>query len=109
MGVMKVESNDMVAMEKIKSFAKSIGVKVEDEPILLASGKVLQLAPKATAKDGLRTLSEIEFEAIVNTVKACRGNLTEAAKTLKIGRATLYRKIKEYGIKGQSSREEKAA
>jgi transcriptional regulator of acetoin/glycerol metabolism len=43
-------------------------------------------------------LSEIEEKAIRNAIMECNGNIQLAAKLLNIGRATLYRKIKSYGI-----------
>jgi transcriptional regulator of acetoin/glycerol metabolism len=43
-------------------------------------------------------LSEIEEKTIRNAIMECNGNIQLAAKLLNIGRATLYRKIKSYGI-----------
>ncbi len=40
---------------------------------------------------------------------AFKGNLTEAAKALGIGRATLYRKVKQYNIDPSAARKKKAA
>ncbi|MCH2535615.1 MAG: hypothetical protein MK008_14325 [Bdellovibrionales bacterium] len=37
------------------------------------------------------------------------GNLTEAAKALGIGRATLYRKVKQYSIDPTMARKKRAA
>lgn len=47
---------------------------------------------------GIIPLSEIEEKAIRNAIMECNGNIQLAAKLLNIGRATLYRKIKSYGI-----------
>ena len=44
------------------------------------------------------TLAGIECKAIEISLKRNSYNLTETAKELGIGRATLYRKIKEYGL-----------
>lgn len=44
------------------------------------------------------TMNELESVAITNAIIAHKGNLTEAAKALGIGRATIYRKIKQYNI-----------
>jgi DNA-binding NtrC family response regulator len=43
-------------------------------------------------------MSEAEKELIRATLQATGGNKTKAAKTLKIGARTLYRKIEEYGL-----------
>ncbi len=44
-------------------------------------------------------LTLVERYAIEAALKACTGNVAHAAKVLKIGQATLYRKIKQYGIR----------
>ena len=44
------------------------------------------------------SLSQLEREAIRNTLKMTEGNREQAAKILGIGERTLYRKIKEYGL-----------
>ncbi len=45
-----------------------------------------------------KTLEEIEAHYIAETLKLTGGNREEAARLLKIGERTLYRKIKEYKI-----------
>ena len=45
-----------------------------------------------------RPLEDIEKEAILATLEACRGNKSEAARKLKINRKTLHNKLKEYGV-----------
>lgn len=47
-----------------------------------------------TRPDGhVRSLDEIETEAIRLALELYRGNLSEAARRLGIGRSTLYRKL----------------
>ena len=45
-----------------------------------------------------RPLDEVEKQHIANTLALTAGNRAEAAKILKIGERTLYRKIKEYDL-----------
>ena len=45
------------------------------------------------------SLEEAEKELIRNTLKMVSGNREQAAQMLGIGERTLYRKIKEYGLK----------
>ncbi|SFG34339.1 two-component system, NtrC family, response regulator [Desulfotomaculum arcticum] len=45
------------------------------------------------------SLREIEIKAITDTLAFYDGNISTAARSLGIGRNTLYRKIKEYGLK----------
>jgi hypothetical protein len=55
------------------------------------------------------TMNELESKAIENAILQFRGNLTEAAKALGIGRATLYRKVKQYQIDPAVARKKRAA
>jgi DNA-binding NtrC family response regulator len=56
------------------------------------------LREEASAKNGAARLplKEIERRYILDTISACNGNYDEAAKTLGIGRTTLWRKLKIY-------------
>ena len=44
------------------------------------------------------SIAELEREAILHTIRQLRGDKLMAAKLLGIGKTTLYRKLKEYGI-----------
>ncbi|HTY08412.1 MAG TPA: sigma 54-interacting transcriptional regulator, partial [Candidatus Edwardsbacteria bacterium] len=50
------------------------------------------------AAEGTGTLKGRERQAIINALEECGGNKTRAAKKLGIHYATLYRKMKHYGI-----------
>ena len=54
--------------------------------------------------DGHRVLSiaELERQAILNTIRQLKGDKLMAAKLLGIGKTTLYRKLKEYGLSEES-------
>jgi len=43
-------------------------------------------------------LKDIEKSAIISALQYCRGNIKATALVLGIGRATMHRKLKEYGI-----------
>lgn len=75
-------------------------------------GKVLQFRqPQAAPVEDntVKTINELESIAIEKAISEFGGNLTEAAKALGIGRATLYRKVKQYGIDPSQARRQKAA
>lgn len=59
--------------------------------------------------DKVHTINELEAVAIQNAIYNFGGNLTEAARALGIGRATLYRKVKQYNIDPTMARRKKAA
>ena len=46
----------------------------------------------------VKTLADLEREAILGAIRTLRGDKLQAAKMLGIGKTTLYRKLKEYGI-----------
>jgi DNA-binding NtrC family response regulator len=52
----------------------------------------------APAAPQVKTLAELEREAILGAIRALNGDKLQAAKLLGIGKTTLYRKLKEYGI-----------
>jgi DNA-binding NtrC family response regulator len=45
-----------------------------------------------------RSLRDVEREAIRLGLVRCQGQMSEAARQLGIGRSTLYRKVREYGL-----------
>jgi DNA-binding NtrC family response regulator len=47
---------------------------------------------------GVITLADLERQAILDAIRRLRGDKLQAAKLLGIGKTTLYRKLKEYGI-----------
>jgi len=44
------------------------------------------------------SIAELEKQAILNTIRQLNGDKLMAAKLLQIGKTTLYRKLKEYGV-----------
>jgi two-component system response regulator HydG len=47
---------------------------------------------------GIVSIAEMEKDAILGTIRQLKGDKLMAAKLLGIGKTTLYRKLKEYGI-----------
>ncbi len=46
----------------------------------------------------IRSIEEIEKEAILNALVLTDGNISQAAEGLNISRNTLYNKIEKYGL-----------
>lgn len=57
----------------------------------------------------VQKMEDLEAKAIEAAITQYKGNLTEAAKALGIGRATLYRKVKQYQIDPSQARRRKVA
>ncbi len=94
------------------------GQLTSDLPILMGGvnnpqtgAKILQFpqpVPVETeANKRVRTINELENLAIENAINEYNGNLTEAARALGIGRATLYRKVKQFNIDPSMARRKK--
>jgi len=84
------------AMERAVALARGARVEFEDLP-----EDVRQTLPRAVAIVGsVRPLEEVEKEYILAALDLNRGNQTRTAEQLHIGSATLYRKLKRYGLIG---------
>jgi DNA-binding NtrC family response regulator len=59
---------------------------------------VEQSEAMGTSQDGIVSIAEMEKQAILGTIRQLNGDKLMAAKLLGIGKTTLYRKLKEYGI-----------
>jgi len=66
--------------------------------LMLPGGAVTTASSLGLRPYRARTLAEVEREAIAEALRAHAGNRTAAARTLGIGRNTLNRKIREYGL-----------
>jgi len=132
-----VVSDDQALIQKAQQFGQMNGVSVQvltpeqyesmqsrssDVPSLVAGsntvegGKILQFpgtgvnySQPVDARRTVTTINQLEARAIEDAITAFKGNLTEAAKALGIGRATLYRKVKQYNIDPSVARNRKKA
>ena len=86
------------AMERAVALAKGTRVELEDLP-----EDIRRAFPKPVISDEIvQPLREIEKDYILAVLKLNDGNQTRTSKQLGIGSATLYRKIKKYGLVGQA-------
>ena len=77
-----LDSEEILSEKYLPKHMRENDLKVEDE-----------------INDELISLEEIEKRAIVNTLRAVKGNIAKGSKILGIGRSTLYRKMEKYNIK----------
>ncbi|MBK8724493.1 MAG: sigma-54-dependent Fis family transcriptional regulator [Holophagaceae bacterium] len=95
------------AMERAVALALPDSTRVElaDLP-----EEVRMASPRPRAEHGRpRPLEEVEKEHILATLAQNGGNQTHTARHLEIGQATLYRKLKSYGLIGGDARKPVAA
>jgi two-component system response regulator HydG len=84
------------AMERAVALARGTRVELEDLP-----EEVRQAFPKPIVVSGaVRPLDEVEKDYILAALQLNGGNQTHTAQQLHIGSATLYRKLKSYGMVG---------
>jgi DNA-binding NtrC family response regulator len=84
------------AMERAVVLALGSRVDLEDLP-----EEIRRASPKPVAIEGtVKPLSEIEKAYILEVLELNGGNQTRTAEQLRIGSATLYRKLKSYGVIG---------
>ena len=82
------------AMERAVALAPENRVELDDLP-----EEVRLAVPLRPASDGaVRPLEEIEKEYILASLERNDGNQAHTAEQLRIGSATLYRKLKSYGL-----------
>ncbi|HEY4658948.1 MAG TPA: sigma-54-dependent Fis family transcriptional regulator [Gemmatimonadaceae bacterium] len=82
------------AMERAVALSRGSRVELEDLP-----EEVRQALPKPMAAAGtVRPLDEVEKEYILAALEQNGGNQTRTAAQLRIGSATLYRKLRSYGL-----------
>ena len=84
-------------MERAVALAPGTRVEVDDLPEEIRLARPLA----SVASDGtVRPLEDIEKEYILSALALNGGNQTRTAEQLQIGSATLYRKLKSYGLIG---------
>ena len=84
------------AMERAVALARGSRVELEDLPEEIRQAFPMPVATRGT----VRPLDEVEKEYILAALDVNGGNQTHTAAQLHIGAATLYRKLKSYGLIG---------
>jgi transcriptional regulator with PAS, ATPase and Fis domain len=86
-------------MERAVALARGIRVELEDLPEEIRQAVATPMAVMGK----VRPLEEVEKDYILATLELNAGNQTHTAEQLHIGSATLYRKLKSYGLIGNKS------
>ena len=84
------------AMERAVALARGSRVELEDLPEEIRQAFPMPVATRGT----VRPLDEVEKDYILAALEVNGGNQTHTAAQLRIGAATLYRKLKSYGLIG---------
>jgi two-component system, NtrC family, response regulator HydG len=81
------------AMERAVALGRTNLVELDDLP-----EEVRQAIPKPSVSGSVRALDEIEKDYILAVLDLNGGNQTRTSEQLGIGSATLYRKLRSYGV-----------
>ena len=68
-----------------------------------AQGRNSMGIPAVNESGDIRSLEEMEADMIRLALGRYRGHMTEVARRLKIGRSTLYRKMRDYGLEERTA------
>ena len=91
-------------IERMTAFNSGPLLHTADLPSALAGPRLVCDSPlpaaagRAQPQPGVRRLDEMEREAIVQALSYTNGDRSRAAELLGIGRTTLYRRMKAYGV-----------
>jgi DNA-binding NtrC family response regulator len=88
-------------MERTAILSRGDAVGAEDLPPHVAAGTGLGRAPTLPPQ---QTLAELDRTHILQTLERCGWNHSRTAEALGIGRTTLWRKLKEYGLERSPAR-----
>jgi len=82
------------AMERAVALTRASRIDLEDLP-----EEVRQARPRPSLASGqVRPLADVEKDYIVHALQVNGGNQTHTAQQLQIGSATLYRRLRQYGL-----------
>ncbi|NBD34434.1 MAG: hypothetical protein GVY30_00360, partial [Chloroflexi bacterium] len=75
-------------------------LELKDFPATLRERRAM--TEDRTSTEQIHSLADAEHMCILNALRATHGHLSKAAQLLEIGRTTLWRKMKAYGIKTET-------
>ncbi|MDM8567469.1 sigma 54-interacting transcriptional regulator [Candidatus Halobeggiatoa sp. HSG11] len=99
--------HNLVILNKGKVItAEMLETKIDDKNTSpsIESNQPLELAENhvdVISDNHLRSFKEIEQDIIFTAIKFCEGNITQTAKLLGIGKATIFSKLKQYKLENK--------
>jgi DNA-binding NtrC family response regulator len=86
-------------IQRAVSLGSGTFIQIQDLP----SSLLYRLARTSASRQDLTTLRALEQQAIQQALEATGGDRVRAAKLLGMGKTTIYRKLKEYGLDAHSA------
>jgi two-component system response regulator HydG len=75
--------------------------QAREEAVAIQRHEAERVGTSESGAQPVVSIAEMEKQAILSTIQQLKGDKLMAAKLLGIGKTTLYRKLKEYGIGGE--------
>ena len=91
-------------MERALVLARGTRIQVEDLPDELRHAAPVHIRGATEMPAAARTLADVERDHILAVLDSAGGNRTKAAAALGMGAATLFRKLRRYGVLTAASR-----
>lgn len=88
------------AIEHAVVFCQGNTITLKDLPQFVRVGVSAVATPQSIVSSDNLNVKEVEKQLIIQALRECNGNRTQAAKKIGISRRTLHRKIHEYNIQG---------
>lgn len=88
-------------VERLVNMVDAESISLEDLPVSITQlrpGVVADVHSQAVGHDVVRPLVDIERDAIMEALRICQFNVTDAARRLGVAKPTLYAKIRAYEI-----------
>jgi transcriptional regulator of acetoin/glycerol metabolism len=83
--------------------SSGLELTLEDLPPGIGGDEAVQQDAQPASAPGIGTgslnLEELERETIIRALELNKGNLSDVARQLGIGRSTLYRKLEQFGLR----------
>jgi DNA-binding NtrC family response regulator len=107
----QVEGIDLEALSDMPSLeaAPTRAMRPAMAPDATPPGGHFGLLKALDDRGNVRSLADVELEMIKLAIAHYDGQMSEVARRLGIGRSTLYRKLKEFGLEPESGRGERLA
>jgi two-component system response regulator HydG len=85
-------------MERVVALCRSASIDVGDLPPKISDYRSAHVLVAGNDPRELQPLEEVERRYILCVLEACKGNKSQAARVLGVGRKTLYRRLVSFGV-----------
>ena len=97
--IVVLANTDRITPDVLPDYIRRAAKDAQQPPLPVEEAlKSVEGALRREATEKVLPLAEMEKRAILSALSECRGDISKAARTLGVSRATLYRKLAKYGV-----------